>query len=57
MRKLLLDLRGVGCECDNAEADCPARVEVENALLDYAGYIVNVKITKLRQPKLQEKKG
>jgi len=51
MKELILDLRGMdtGCpEYDAELADMPARIEMENMLLDHAGKIIRVKVTVMR---------
>jgi len=48
MKKLELDLRWVDKEGEETWADCPARAEIENALLDLVGKVVVVRITEKR---------
>jgi len=53
--ELFLDLRGVDKAGEDTWADCPAKAALENAMLDHAGEIVHVIITKSRKhkPKLR----
>jgi len=53
MRKLELDFRGVDKEGEETWADCPARVDIENALLDFAGKVVVVRITEKKKERRQ----
>jgi len=48
MRELILDLQDVPKEGEDQWSDSPARAEIENAILDYAGKIIRVKITVTR---------
>ncbi len=52
MKELILDLRemNTGDPEDDAElADIPARTEMESMLLDYAGKVIRVKVTVIKQ--------
>ena len=50
MKKLTLDLREIDYpEIPETWADAPQRVELENAILDYIGKVVVVKITEKRE--------
>ena len=54
MDKLVLDLRGVEQVGEETWADCPARAQMEKAILDHWGEIVAVRITCKRQRKESE---
>ena len=45
MKSLILDLRTITQEVGDEWVDSPARLELENAVLDYAGKVIEVKIT------------
>ena len=45
MKELILDLQKVDRNGGDTWADCPARHQLEEATLDYAGKIIRVHIT------------
>ena len=53
MKELILDLRPLGnSDSDEPEAewaDLPARFYIESALLDFAGKVIRVRITVLKE--------
>jgi len=54
MKKLELDLREVDKEGEDTWADCPAKAELENAILDFAGKVVAVQITEKRSASIKD---
>jgi len=54
MKTLILDLRTISFDGGDEWADSPARYAITNALLEYAGRIIKVKITKINPREYDE---
>ena len=54
MKEVILDLRNIEPEAGDTWADLPDRNTLENALLEYAGTVIRVKIFEVAPSRLEK---
>lgn len=57
MKEIIVDLRDVEYTAGESWSDSNARAEIENAVLDFAGKVIRVKITWIKRYGYRDKQG